>query len=63
MELRERCDNLEKKLEQIRAKCEQYWNEPVFDLSMPEQHGILESIHRVAQLPKDQTDPGSEDKL
>ncbi|MEA1927299.1 MAG: hypothetical protein U9N73_03770, partial [Candidatus Auribacterota bacterium] len=33
-------------LEQIRAKCEQYWNEP-FTLCPEEMHNVLEFIHRL----------------
>jgi len=35
-------------LEMIRAKCEQYWNEPL-ELCSEEWHAILEFIHRLAR--------------
>lgn len=35
-------------LELIRAKCEQYWNEPI-ELCSEEWHVILEYIHRLAR--------------
>lgn len=35
-------------LEQIRAKCEQYWNEPC-GVGAPELHRILEMIHQWAR--------------
>ena len=42
-------------LEQIRAKCEQYWNEP-FGLCPEEMHSILEFIHRLAVSAEAQRD-------
>jgi len=35
-------------LEKIRAKCEQYWNEPL-ELCSEEWHAILEFIHKLAR--------------
>lgn len=35
-------------LEMIRAKCEQYWNDPT-ELCDEEWHSILEFIHRLAR--------------
>ena len=35
-------------LEMIRAKCEQYWNEPI-ELCSEEWHAILEFIHKLTR--------------